>query len=264
MGGGGTQRNARGLGQPFSSGGGGVGGSHGTPGLLGLLGGIGRGQGAMGVPTSALQRQGSDWLGSYLNQPAPEQRALDISMPALQAQLTGTPGGDVLDPLSAIFGRNLTDQIQQLGASAPGRFGSAILEQQGRLRERSTGDFNLLASQIMEQGRARQLQAAQTLAILSGQAGQAPFNRAATATGLGQAETAMGLQNQQFNQQQQLAAIMALLGPAMGPTFGGPFVQNPSGFENFLGLLSTLAAFVPTGGGAPRPPGSQSTPLSTG
>lgn len=199
---------------------------------------------------SDLQRQSSMGIGQFLNQGAPEQRALDIALPALMQQLNATnPGGDVLDPLSAIFGRNLTDQIQQLNASSPGRWSSANIEQQGRLRERSTGDFNLLAQQIMEQGRQRQLQAASTLGVLSGQAGQNPFQRLLGAGQLGTQQTQLAQQQSQFSQQQQLQAIMAILGPILGPTFGGPFTQGASGFENLLAAGQTASGFIPFAGG---------------
>lgn len=46
--------------------------------------------GQLGVPQSALQRQGADATGAMLNQPTPEQRALDFAMPSIQGMLTGT------------------------------------------------------------------------------------------------------------------------------------------------------------------------------
>lgn len=56
----------------------------------------------------------------------------------------------------------------------------------------------------------------------------------------------------------QLQAIMGLLGPAMGPTFGGPFTQGASGFDNLLGLIGTVGQF--TGGGS----GGSSSPIGSG
>ena len=114
-----------------------------------------------------------------------------------------TPGGDVLGPLSAVFNQNLNDQISGLNASSPGRFSTANLYEQSQLRQRSMNDYNLLASQVLEQGRQRQLQ-----------------------------------------------AIMALLGPVLGPTFGGPFTQEASPWENVLGGAQTVAGFL--GGGTPK------------
>jgi len=107
------------------------------------------------------------------------------------------PGNSSLPALRASSDQRLNDQISQLNASAPGRFSTANLYEQGRLRERSQEDFNLLSSQVLERGRDRQLQ-----------------------------------------------SILALLGPVFGPTFGGPFTQDPSGFENFLGLANAAGNFV--------------------
>lgn len=116
--------------------------------------------------------------------------------------LTSTPAPD-LASLGTLFNRNLNDQITAMNASTPGRWSSANLWQQGQLRERSMQDFNVLASQIQQQGRS-----------------------------------------------QQLAAIMALLGPVLGPSFGGPFTQGASPWENILGGAATVAQFgMPWGGG---------------
>src|SRR5436190_13078605 len=46
--------------------------------------------GSLGSPQSALPMQGADALGAMLRGPTPEQRALDITLPPLQAMLTGT------------------------------------------------------------------------------------------------------------------------------------------------------------------------------
>src|SRR5690349_14114927 len=67
--------------------------------------------GGLGSPQSGLQMQGADALGTMLRQPTPEQRALDISLPTLQAMLTGT---------GPQFERDLSLANQQ-----GGRFGSA-------------------------------------------------------------------------------------------------------------------------------------------
>ena len=50
-----------------------------------------------------------------------------------------------------------------------------------------------------------------------------------------------------------MQAIMGLLGPAMGPTFGGPFTQGSSGFDNFLGLLDAGSNFINPFGGGGKP-----------
>lgn len=112
------------------------------------------------------------------------------------------PGSSSLPALRASADQRLGDQIAELNASSPGRFSSANLYEQGRLRERSQEDFNLLSSQVLEQGRNRQLQ-----------------------------------------------SILALLGPVFGPTFGGPFMQNPSGWENLLGGVGAASGLSDMFGG---------------
>lgn len=207
-----------------------------------LLGGIGRGQ------ATDLQRlPGGNYLTQFLNA-NPEQQALQQAMPALLAQLSGTPGSDVLNPLQAISSRNLEDSLAQMRSSVPNRMSSAALWQEGNTRQRSAQDFNLLASQIMEQGRARQIQAANMLGVLSGQAGMNPFQRAASATGL-------GLQGQG----QQIQALMSLLQPMLGAAYGGPMIQGTSGFENLLALAQTASSFIPGGGGRSGNPAQTNT-----
>lgn len=107
-----------------------------------------------------------------------------------------TPGGDVLGPLAASSNTRLNEQIGELNASSPGRFSSANLYEQGRLRARSQEDFNLLSAQVLESGRNRQLQ-----------------------------------------------AIQGLLSSVLGPAFGGPFTQQPSGWENLLGGVEAVGSF---------------------
>lgn len=54
----------------------------------------------------------------------------------------------------------------------------------------------------------------------------------------------LGSQILERGQDRQLQAIMGLLGPTLGPTFGGPFTQNPSGFEHLLGGISSIAELI--------------------
>ena len=115
----------------------------------------------------------------------------------------GTPGGDVLGPLYDLNQQHLNDQITQMNSSSPNRFSSTNLYEQGQLRQRSNTDFNALASQVLEHGRDRQLQ-----------------------------------------------AIMGLLGPVLGPTFGGPFTQDASLWENLLGGVQAAGSLMGGGAGA--------------
>lgn len=187
---------------------------------------------------------GNNALLQYLNRDtsggAPEQQAYQNALGPLQHILSGA-GAGVLDPLTASFHQNLQDQLSQLNASTPGRFSTANLYQQGQTRQRAMNDFNLMGSNLLQQGAQNQLGAANTLGALAGNAGQASFGRAATATGLGQQQTGMA-------QQQQMQALMALLGPALGPAFGGPFTQGSSPFESLLGGGSILGQLFGGGG----------------
>src|SRR5688500_14601860 len=85
--------------------------------LQSLLGGGGQGLesffGPMGSPATPLQRQSTNAASQFLNQPAPEQRAMDVSLPALQAILSGTPGQGIMDQLRPQFDRNLSAANQQ-------------------------------------------------------------------------------------------------------------------------------------------------------
>jgi len=60
----------------------------------------------------------------------------------------------------------------------------------------------------------------------------------------------------------QLQAIMALLGPVMGPMFGGPFTQGASPWEDLLGGAQAIAGMgIPgLGGGS----GFAGLPVSPG
>lgn len=132
----------------------------------------------------------------------PDRQGGGGGLEALLGLATGpNPGGDVLGPLGDVFDTRLNDSISELNASSPGRFSSANIYQQGQLRQRALSDYNLLASQVLEQGRNRQLQ-----------------------------------------------ALGMLLGPAMGPTFGGPFTQGASGFDSLLGLIGTVGQIPGIGG----------------
>lgn len=52
----------------------------------------------------------------------------------------------------------------------------------------------------------------------------------------------------QQGQDQQLKAIMSLLGPALGPAFGGPFTQGSSPWESILGGASAIGSLGLFGG----------------
>lgn len=191
--------------------------------------------GQVGSPTTPLQRQATGGISQFLNQPAPEQRALDTSMPALQNILNGRPGQGVIDALQPSFERNLTLANQQ-----GSRFGSG----NAILRSRALEDFNLLGAQAAQQGQQTQLQAADMLRLLSGAAGQAPFDRMTQAAGVGAQEAGQ----QDLETQRRIQLIAMLLGGAQGAAFNIPFVQQtpyqPGFLEQLLPLLAQFGGAV--------------------
>jgi hypothetical protein len=164
--------------------------------------------GQLGVPQTDLQRQAGTGISQYLNQPAPEQRALDIALPGLQEILSG--GGPQ-------FEHDLS-----LANQSGGRFGSANAIMRGEA----------LRNLYNQRG-----QAAQTLGMLSQSAGQNPFQRL-----LGGAEVG----NQQAGQadiqtQRVLQLLMNLLGVSQQASFNVPTTQSPSPFSQLLGLAGGAA-----------------------
>lgn len=187
--------------------------------------------GGMGVPTTGLQSQSMDAIGNMLRQPAPEQRALDFSLPALQNILGSNPGQPVIDALQPTFERNLASANQQ-GA----RFGSA----NAVLRSRALDDFNLLAANAAQQGVSQQINATQALGMLSQAAGQNPFDRAQGAFQTGsQFAGQMDVETQR-----RLQLLLQLLSTAQGATLGLPVTQNPSMLQNAAsGALTGATVF---------------------
>lgn len=177
--------------------------------------------GGLGFPTTGLQQQSVDALGNMLRQPAPEQRALDLSLPALQGILGGNPGQGVISALQPTFERNLASANQQ-GA----RFGSA----NAVLRSRALDDFNLLAANAAQQGVNQQISASQALGMLAQAAGQNPFERAQGAFGVG---SQLAGQND-VETQRRLQILLQLLGTAQSATLGLPVTQNPGFAQNAL------------------------------
>lgn len=185
--------------------------------------------GQLGSPTTPLQRQSTDFLSHFLSQPAPEQRALDVSMPALQNILGGRPGQGIIDALQPSFERNLASANQQ-----GGRFGSG----NAILRSRAVDDFNLLGAQAAQQGQQTQLQAAQMLAMLSGQAGQNPFNRAMGAADVGRQDA----QQADLENQRRIELIANILGIGQGATFNAPYTQTKVPQMGLRDLVMNLLA----------------------
>jgi hypothetical protein len=199
--------------------------------LKSLLAGGGKGLesffGPMGSPATPLQRQSTGGISQFLNQPAPEQRAMDISMPALQNILGGRPGQGIMDALQPQFERNLSSANQQ-----GGRFGSA----NAIMRSRALEDFNLLGAQAAQTGVNQQMQAAQILGMLGGQAGQNPFQRLMGGAAVGQQDA----QQMDVETQRRLQLLMSLLGTAQQTAFNLPIVQTQQASGGLGGLLGGL------------------------
>ena len=102
--------------------------------------------------------RGARGIGQQAVQNAP-QRSLGILGDLLGLTSSATPGGDVLGPLSQQFQQNLDYGLSAINASSPGRFSTANTYTQGQFTQRALTDYNVLASQVLEHGRDRQLRA---------------------------------------------------------------------------------------------------------
>ena len=157
--------------------------------------------------------QGADALGQMLRQPTPEQRALDVSLPALQGMLTGT---------GPQFERDLSLANQQ-----GGRFGSANAILRG---EAFRNLYNL------------RNQTAGTLGLLSQGAGQANRGLAGQAFGVGQQQAGQA----DLETQRRLQVLMQLLGVGQQTAFNVPIQQGSPGLGGILGQLGlgALGSFL--------------------
>ena len=171
--------------------------------------------GPMGVPQSDLQRQSAGGISQFLNQPAPEQRALDIALPGLQEILSGSGGPQ--------FERDIAMANQQGGRFASG---NAVLRGEALRHQYNQRD-----------------QAANTLGLLSQAAGQNPFSRL---MGAGQFGTTLAQQGD-VGTQRLLQFIQWIMSQGQGAAFNVPIQQQPSGWDNFLSAAGTVVPFV--GGG---------------
>lgn len=214
----------------------GTAGAAGTPGTAGPLGGgdpLARLQqffGALSPFSGTDAQRGSTGVSQYLNQPSPEQRALDVAMPGLQEILSG--GGPQ-------FERDLSLANQQ-----GGRFGSANAILRG---EATRNLYN-------QRG-----QAAQTLGLLAqgaggGQARLAGFADLENQRRLGILMNLLGVgQQASFNvpTTQSPSPFSQLMGaalPILLTAFGGP--------------AAGAAGAAATGAGGGRTPGPTAPPVN--
>ncbi len=123
-----------------------------------------------------------------------------------------------------------------------GRFGSA----NAIMRSQALNDYNLLGAQAAQQGQQTQLQAANALQMLSGQAGQNPFARLLGGAQQGGADAAQA----DTETQRRLQLLGFLMGGGQQAAFGAPFVQNKPAQQGLgQGLMGLLGGWL--GGGAP-------------
>lgn len=158
----------------------------------------------LGGFASPLQQQAVGHMGSFLNQPAPESRALQQAQPALASLLGGqhglfggfSAGQQVVNAAQPVFNQNLQGALTQVANRAPSIRNSAFGDQASGLAQRALSDFNLFQQQALQQGQQLDLGAAQMaqqgqlgglgmLGQLSSAAGQNPFARMLGAGGLG-------------------------------------------------------------------------------
>jgi hypothetical protein len=133
---------------------------------------FGQGQGLLGNTQGLMQDTRNLSSGNFVT---PEMQT------SLTGQMTSNPGQGVMDALQPVWNQNLQSAFGQLRNSSPSIFNSAQQLQGTDLARQSLNDFNLLASQALQQGVGQQQNAASILGQLLGQ------NKQMNLQGLGQA-----------------------------------------------------------------------------
>lgn len=179
-----------------------------------------------GPLVSPLQRQAMDAASHYLNQPLPQQRALE----ALYGQMATNPGQGVMDALQPRYQQNLAT-ARQSGA----RFGSGTAVREAQ----AANDYNLLSAQALQQGVTQQQEAAKTINLMA----QGIQETWANAAALGDTET-----------QRRLQILLSMLQTIQGATFGiqKQAVTSPSALDTiggFVGNVGGVASGFGLGGG---------------
>ena len=158
---------------------------------------------------SDLQRTTRTGINEFLRQPSPETRTYDFARPILEGMLTGT---------GPQFERDIAAANSQ-GA----RFGSANAILRG---EALRNLFN------------QRTQTANTLGMLSSQAGQNPFQRMLAGGAFADADM-----------DRRIALLTGLMGLTASTSFGLPIQQQGgNGFAQFLSVLAPLLSFLPVPG----------------
>lgn len=210
-----------------------------APGLPQLAGNVPQ----LGAPGSPILGAAQQNILGLLSGAAPEVSAFGQGQAALQPLLTGAPGGTILGAATPVFLRNLAEAQTGLAASAPGRFGSAFLQQGTNLAQRALQDFNLFAQQATQQDLQNRIAAATALGTLAQAAGQGPFQRALGAGGLGLEQARLGQQAGMFNIANLLGArqfdISNLLGAGQFD-IANQLAAQQQAIQNRLGVQQDL------------------------
>lgn len=199
--------------------------------LMNLYGG----SNPFGGMTSDLQRQGTGAMTQFLNA-NPEQQVLDQLQPGLMDIFGGGAAQGVGQAALPVFQRELQRSLGGLSSAAPGRFGTAFASQGIDLASRAAQDFALVEANARMQELQHRLGAGSLLGTLAGQAGNNAFNRAATATQIG-------------NQQTQMT-----IDPILQLMLGGLNFASPMGMDTVVGdspisSIGGLAGTLVAGGG---------------
>ena len=205
-------------------------------------------QGVSKTPTSDLQRQSLGGIQQFLNQPSPEVATFEKLSPGLM-EMFNQDGQGLTNAMFPLFQRGLQEGLGGLANSGMGRFSTTFEKQGVDLTSRAVQDFNLLQQQAFQQNIGNRLNAAGLLGTLSGQAGQAPFNRLASAAGLGMQATGLDLQNKDLN----LRAMAS--NPYLQLLLGGMNFASPAPNDTIVGkswmdhLLGAGTAYAASRGG---------------
>ena len=225
----------------FQPGAGGFGVQRGAPGVG--IGGIEEMFGGFTpqLNISPLQRQATNQLGQFMNQQAPEMQAYNLATQGLSPIITGQGQfGDIATAMDPIFQRNLQFAEAQHAAAAPGRLGSAFMQEGTNLRGQALQDYNLFIQQARQQDVANRMQAAMAMGTLAAGAGQNPFARALGAGQLGLGISQFESMPELVRLQQQQAMQQQLLGMLSQPT--GQTVSGGGGIGNLAGGLLGFGA----------------------
>ena len=189
---------------------------------------------------NALQSQLGNTFAQLVNRPTAGQQAFNVALPQIQQQLQQGFGQDILGAAQPIFQRNLQLGADTLRQTGP-RFASNTERLVGQQGQQAMQDFNLFSQNVLESGRARQLQALSTLGQLGGSADAGLSSLLGTAGqfSLGQS----GQQNQLLSQ---------LLGSSFNLGTGAPIItQQQPWWQQALNVGSQVAGIAGTFMGVP-------------